>query len=140
MKNNIAIICFISTIFCLCSCRLKTEESVGRWTEIYRDSVFLGIEGEDLDVLFMEAKVSNRVYSRAVERLNKGLHIQGDTLYLDVRNGAEVKVSENIYDYVARMIMHGNRKLKTDTLYEIRQYPATKSYLVIRKDAPPLRK
>lgn len=131
--------CLYAAVFAVLSlsaCRPKGTGEGSRWADAYRDSAFLAIEGGDLELLFLEAKVNHRVYSRAVERIHRGLRVQGDTLYLSIRNGAEVKVSKNIYDYVAHMVALNNRRLKTDTLYEIRQEPGTNGYFVTRKDAP----
>lgn len=39
------------------------------------------------------------IYFQAVGRIKKGLSIKNDTMYLNIKNGAEVKIPENLYAY-----------------------------------------
>lgn len=107
----VIIVFFIPILF---SCKTSIKETDINWEEIYKDSVFLNIEGGDLEQLFIEAKVNHAVYYQAVKRMEKGLSVKDDTLYLKIRNGAEIKISENIYDYVSFMIRLENRKRKNE--------------------------
>ena len=79
------------------SCRSQSGREVVDWAERYRDSVFIDLGNGDLEVRFLEGKVDGSLYSRAAARVLKMPRIQGDTLYLPIKNGAEVKVSENVY-------------------------------------------
>lgn len=119
----------------LFACKSKTEKMNENLTEFFRDSVFLNIEGGNLDNLFMEGRVNHKIYYQAVRRLNRGVSVQGDTLYWSIKNGAEVKVSENIYDYITFVWKLGNKNLRTDKNYEIRKGIEDGVYFVTRKDA-----
>ncbi len=133
MKNDLGIIFFMTVV--LFSCRLQSGWEVVDWAERYRDSVFIDLENGDLEVRFLEGKVDGRVYSRAAARVLKTPRIQGDTLYLPIKNGAEVKVSENVYRYIVDVVRSGNRLLQTDTSYGIRMALPDSTYFVTRKSA-----
>lgn len=123
-------IIFLVGVFSCTSGGKKTN-----WTEIYQDSAFLNIEGGRLENLFIEAKVDRSVYYRALQRMNRGLSIQNDTFCWNIENGAEVKISENIYDYITLQWRLDNEKLKSDTIYEIRISAEDSIYFVAPKNA-----
>lgn len=133
MKNDLGIIFFMTVV--LFSCRLQSGREVVDWAERYRDSVFIDLGNGDLEVRFLEGKVDGSLYSRAAVRVLKTPRIQGDTLYLPIKNGAEVKVSENVYRYIVDVVRSGNRLLQTDTSYGIRMALPDSTYFVTRKSA-----
>lgn len=133
MKNDLGIIFFMTVV--LFSCRSQCGREVVDWAERYRDSVFIDLGNGDLEVRFLEGKVDGSLYSRAAARVLKTPRIQGDTLYLPIKNGAEVKVSENVYRYIVDVVRSGNRLLRTDTSYGIRMALPDSTYFVTRKSA-----
>lgn len=133
MKNDLGIIFFMTVV--LFSCRSQSGREVVDWAERYRDSVFIDLGNGDLEVRFLEGKVDGSLYSRAAVRVLKTPRIQGDTLYLPIKNGAEVKVSENVYRYIVDVVRSGNRLLQTDTSYGIRMALPDSTYFVTRKSA-----
>ncbi len=133
MKNDLGIIFFMTVV--LFSCQSQSGREVVDWAERYRDSVFIDLGNGDLEVRFLEGKVDGSLYSRAAARVLKTPRIQGDTLYLPIKNGAEVKVSENVYRYIVDVVRSGNRLLQTDTSYGIRMALLDSTYFVTRKSA-----
>lgn len=132
--NKLQLYIVILSVFGIFSCKPRAEKDEINWTKVYRDSVFLSIPVGDLDELFSVGQVDQNIYFQAVGRIKKGLTIKNDTLYLNIKNGAEVKISENLYAYFQKRIMSDNRKLKTNPDYEIRQSLLDGSYFVTRKD------
>lgn len=81
------------------------------YTDIYRDSVYLTCEGDlyKPEVIWKNMKV----YSPAYERMRRHLKIESNRLTWDFTNAAELKISQNIYDYVTFMWNQDNEKLAT---------------------------
>lgn len=140
MKNNLNFykdvwsIIFVIMIV-LFSCRLQNGQKVVDWAERYKDSAFIDMGSDDLEAQFLEGNVDMGLYSRAAVRILKTPRVQGDTLYLPIKSGAEVKVSENVYRYIVDVMRSGNRLLQTDTSYGIRMALPDSTYFVTRKSA-----
>ncbi|WP_059025878.1 hypothetical protein [Gabonibacter massiliensis] len=103
---------FISTfviILMSCSCpklKLWNGEEI-----CYKDSVFLGFKGNlDNDTLLSNHQ---NIYLPAFERLKGHLKVENNRLTWNVRNGAEIKISENIYDFITRLWKKQNKRLET---------------------------
>lgn len=135
MKKQLVYIGFIA--LCLAACRQsvsqKGEASVDA-AELYKDSVFLEIKGDNLDALFFEGRVDPRIYYPAVLRIQRFTTVEGDTLRINLNSGAEVKISENIFDYYRSGIVQQNRHLQTDDRYEIRADTINGGYCIAPKD------
>ncbi|MCR9012011.1 hypothetical protein [Gabonibacter chumensis] len=103
---------FISTFVIIqmsCSCpklKLWNGEEI-----CYKDSVFLGFKGNlDNDTLLSNHQ---NIYLPAFERLKGHLKVENNRLTWNVRNGAEIKISENIYDFITRLWKKQNKRLET---------------------------
>ena len=67
-------------------------------TEMYIDSVFLGFEG---DLNYPEVIWGNvDTYLRAFERMKAHLKLKDGALVWNIKNGDELNISENIFEYV----------------------------------------
>lgn len=87
----------------------------GNLAEYYRDSVYLECEGNLIEPEVIWAHQD--VYVPAYERMRRHLHFEGDTLNWDIKNAAEVKVSQNIYDYVIDGWRQANEQLRSGDYY-----------------------
>lgn len=108
MKKLMLNICVL-VIFCSCqSDKIKTHTG----EEIsYKDSVFLKIEG---DLFYPDVMWQNvDTWVRAQARMVKHRRILNNQFVWNVENGAQVKISENIYDYITRWWGRQNEKLAT---------------------------
>lgn len=94
----------------------------------------LKVEGNDLNLPTEWLKVNPIIYRRALHRMNSCLTIKNDTLYWEIQNGAEVKISENIYNYITYLWKYSNAKLKSDTSYEIRKNIQDGGYIITLKN------
>lgn len=103
-------------------------------SEFYKDSVFLEIKGGDLNALFFEGKVDPKIYYPAIRRIRRYMSLENDTIRINLKSGAEIKISENIFDYLRSGIMQDNRRVLTDTNYEVRINTLDGGYNVCRKD------
>ena len=112
----------------------RFTERGGYAAELYKDSVFLEIKGDNLDALFFEGRVDPRIYYPAVLRIQRFTTVEGDTLRINLNSGAEVKISENIFDYYRSGIVQQNRHLQTDDRYEIRADTINGGYCIAPKD------
>lgn len=125
----------VGVVIVLFACGSQEGKGGVDWAERYRDSVFIDLGNGDLEVQFLEGMVDGSLYFRAAARVLKTPRIQGDTLYLPIKNGAEVKVSENVYRYLVDVMRRQNGLLRTDTSYEIRMSLRDSTYFVTRKSA-----
>ena len=132
MKVSQLIICFWAVI-AMASCNNLDKRAAG-WRDFYKDSVFIQIPGKNVHEIF-ELHVSIPL-GDGNRRLMRTRYMSGDTLCLGVPCGADVRVSENIYEYMTWITRRDNEKLKTGTDYEIRLYLPDSSYIVVRKELP----
>lgn len=132
MKVSQLIICFWAVI-AMASCNNSDKRAAG-WRDFYKDSVFIQIPGKNVHEIF-ELHVSIPL-GDGNRRLMRTRYMSGDTLCLGVPCGADVRVSENIYEYMTWVTRRDNEKLKTGTDYEIRLNLLDSSYVVLRKDFP----
>lgn len=79
-------------------------------TELYRDSIFLGFEGSLWDHETIWNNVS--IYLPAFQRMKRHLCVKDNQLFWTFKSGAELKISENIYEYVVDIWNRQNEKLK----------------------------
>lgn len=126
----LGIVCMIFMFGCKCS---SDGTSIAKQ---YKDSVYLEIKGNDLNALFMEGKVDPQIYYPAVNRIRRFMMVKNDTICINLTNGAEVNISENIFDYYYSGIIQDNRRLINDTNYEIRKDTIDGGYNIVRKDLP----
>ena len=80
-------------------------------TEMYIDSVFLGFEG---DLIYPEVIWGNvDTYLRAFERMKAHLKLKDGALVWNIKNGDELNISENIFEYVTGWWSRQNEKLNS---------------------------
>ncbi len=103
---------FISTfVITLMSCSCPKLKLWNGEEICYKDSVFLGFKGNlDNDTLLSNHQ---NIYLPAFERLKGHLKVENNRLTWNVRNGAEIKISENIYDFITRLWKKQNKRLET---------------------------
>ena len=78
--------------------------------KFYADSSFLEIQGDLNDPHVIWGNV--KTYLPAFERMKRYLYVENNRLRWDVVSGAELNISENIYDYVVRCWEGMNRQLE----------------------------
>ena len=90
---------------------IHTPAVYGNLTEFYQDSVYLSFEGNlhEPEVIWGHQDI----YVPAYERMRQHLHFEGDTLNWDFKSAEEIKVSENIYEYVTWSWSYDNNLLRT---------------------------
>lgn len=79
--------------------------------QLYSDSSFLKIEGDLFDPEVIWGNMD--IYSLAYERMKQHLKVSDNHLNWDFNSGAELKISENIYEYVIYMWNSDNKKLES---------------------------
>ena len=89
----------------------NTTKAFGSLAEFYQDSVYLSFEGNlhEPEVIWGHQDI----YVPAYERMRRHLHFEGDTLNWDFKSAEEIKVSENIYEYVIWFWSYDNNLLRT---------------------------
>lgn len=126
MKNKAIIFIFLG-IFCLfttsCKKKVLTDENNKKsevtttqkqsYAELYHDSVYLTCEGNLLEheVIWKNQKI----YVPAYIRMKRHLKFNDNRLVWDFTNAAELKVSQNIYDYVTTLWTCFNQQLAAGT-------------------------
>lgn len=80
--------------------------------QFYADSIFLGIEGNLNEPEIIWGNVDT--YLAALARMNRYLYVEDNRLKWDVMNGAELNISENIYEYVTCSWKATNNRLEED--------------------------
>lgn len=132
MKNEKCNLWFVVMLICVFATTLQGCENNNSsiddeifYSQLYADSVYLGFQGELLDPLVIWGNMD--VYSPAYERMRKHLRFKDNQLQWDMQNGEEMKISENIFNYITMMWKDDNEKLKSgkydlklgSTYYEI---------------------
>lgn len=115
MKSIFSFIIQIFMISLLISCEQEinqTENLFISYEEMYKDSVLLSIEGDLTDPTILWNNMS--IYSFACERMHRHLFI--DTIFnqlkWDFNNSSDLKISENIYNYITNCWVDDNKTLK----------------------------
>lgn len=101
----------------------------------YRDSVYLVIK-EDLtneDSLDTYIHRNWPVYSQAHHRFVQNLYVKDHKLAWDIKTGAEIKISENIFEYLVKQTVYNNEVNLPSGDYEIRIYKKDGCYYVVGK-------
>ena len=108
-----------------------TPEQEFSLREIYRDSAFLGFEGN----LRVDSILLNNleIYLPAFERMQRHLKIKDNRYTWDFENGVEIKISENIYDFITWLWKGQNKRLESgDYILKATEY----GFCVIAKIEP----
>ena len=112
MGKQVCFYVFIFIITLIGGCDQSVEKGIlDRYEtfEMYADSVFLGFEG---DLFYPEIIWGNvDVYLSAFDRMKAHLKVKDDRLTWDFRRGADLNISENIYEYVIGVWQRQNEKL-----------------------------
>ena len=107
-------ISFVAFTMLLGGCSENVQEDFlneNNIAEMYADSVFLGFEG---DLIYPEVIWGNvDTYLRAFERMNAYLKLKDGVLVWDIKNGGELNISENIFDYITGWWSRQNEKLNS---------------------------
>ena len=108
MKQWILNICLFMVIYSCQSDKIKTYmgEEIS-----YKDSVFLDIQGNlnHHDTMRKHADT----WVRALTRMERHHTILNNQFVWNMKNGAQVKVSDNLYDFIIRWWERENARLKT---------------------------
>ena len=92
-------------------CNQNVQNEILDIDKMYVDSVFLGFEG---DLIYPEIIWGNvDTYLLAFGRMNAHLKIKDERLAWDFKSGADLNISENIYDYVTGVWNRRNEKLNS---------------------------
>lgn len=128
MKNLL----FVLTIF-ICSFHCQGQKNIS-----YQDSVYLIIKDDlsNLDSLAPNLWKNVDVYTKAHNRLIRHLYIKDNKLAWDIKSGVDIKISENIYQYITGCITYNNEKHLPSGDYEIRKNKEDGCYYVFPKKSP----
>lgn len=118
MKNercNLWFVVILISVFTVmlqgCENNDSSIENETFYSRLYADSVYLGFEGDLLDPLVIWGNMD--IYSPAYERMRKHLRFKDNQLQWDIQNGEEMKISENIFNYITMMWDADNEMLKS---------------------------
>lgn len=103
-------ICVFLVLFFLGCTEDDTEERLFSLEKFYADSSFLEIQGDLNDPHVIWGNV--KTYLPAFERMKRYLYVENNRLCWDVVSGAELNISENIYDYVVSCWEGMNQQLE----------------------------
>ena len=90
----------------------------------YKDSTFLGCKG-DLQ--------NDSIRQKALERMKRHLKVKNNRLTWNLKNGAQIKVSENIYNYIIRAWKQENTRLETG-MYAIMEDDKRNYFILYKTD------
>ncbi|MFR6543099.1 MAG: hypothetical protein ACLUPL_11210 [Butyricimonas virosa] len=111
---NLIWISFVACMMLLGGCSENVQEDFlneNNIAEMYVDSVFLGFEG---DLIYPEVIWGNvDTYLRAFERMKAHLKLKDGALVWNIKNGDELNISENIFEYVTGWWSRQNEKLNS---------------------------
>lgn len=92
------------------SCRSDKIETYTGEKISYKDSVFLEIKG---DLNYPDVIWGGKdVWIQALVRMERHQRIVDNRFVWNVQNGAQIKISENIYEYIVRWWGRENKKLE----------------------------
>lgn len=97
----------------------------------YADSTFLVIEGNLLEPEVVWSNIA--AFVRAGDRLEQHLFVENGFFKWNVDKGADIKISENIFQHFLYIWKEANKKLKTGN-YEIRNIGGRK--FAVPKNVP----
>lgn len=126
-KHQLTILLISLILFCQCSNESAVKEENLSF-ESFKDSTFLKIEGDLYDPQVIWANVD--IYLAAFDRMKRYLKIEKDVLKWDIEKGAEINISENIYDYIVDGWKCHNKQLASKNYQLIGN---NNSYAVIKK-------
>lgn len=126
-KHQLTILLISLIVFCQCSNESAVKEE-NLSIESFKDSTFLKIEGDLYDPQVIWADVD--IYLAAFDRMKRYLKIEKDVLKWDIEKGAEINISENIYDYIVNGWKCQNKQLASKNYQLIVN---NSSYAVIKK-------
>ena len=87
-----------------------TQTDPDYYLELYKDSTFLGFEGNLMDPPVIWE--NQNVYIPAFERMIRHVKIENNLLTWDFKSAAELKISQNIYDYLTPLWNRMNKRVK----------------------------
>lgn len=122
--------CFTAFTLFLIGCRNKnTNKQYNSFSAFYADSVFLRIEGNlnDPNIIWSNKKV----FIQAVSRLRNHCYLQDSLIKWDFKNAEEVKISDNIVEYVTRGWTIQNQMVKSG---EFEFWNIDGTFVPLRKD------
>lgn len=112
MRKQVCFYVFILIITLISGCNQSVKEEIldrHETFEMYADSVYLGFEG---DLFYPEIIWGNvDVYLSAFNRMKAHLKVKDERLAWDFERGADLNISENIYEYVTGVWQRQNEKL-----------------------------
>lgn len=95
----------------------KTWEEAKKYNDLITDTSFLQVRGEMSDSAIdpLTGKGWNKdyaynqvIYLKAVERAKKYLSVNSNHFVLDLKSGAEINVSEDLYQYIVNLFRNWN--------------------------------
>lgn len=102
------IACFATVIV---GCNENQHSPEISYTALYADSAYLGFEGNLLRPLVIQQNYDT--YLAAYARMSRHLKIEDNHLSWDFTSAEELKISQNIYDYVTSFWEYDNNVLKS---------------------------
>lgn len=130
-KSYPLLICLFLLV--LISCLSKKDETpeTARLQDVsYQDSVYLEFEGNLYEPLIIRSHMD--IYIPAYNRLMRHVYIKNNRLVTDLKSGEEIRISENIFEYLIDAINDGNEKLSQSTEYAIYQNKFDGFYIVMK--------
>ncbi|MEG0796442.1 MAG: hypothetical protein RR397_08085 [Odoribacter sp.] len=122
------LITFVYGVFVSCGVRKNLTEI----KKSYADSVHLNIKG---NLILPEIIWDNKeIYLQAFRRMEACKYVYNGRFKWNIKNGAILKISENIFQYLVQVWKNDNKNLATGQ-YEIRMTPEG-YYLALPKDSP----
>ena len=114
MRKQVCFYVFIFIITLISGCNQSVKEEIldrQKTFEMYADSVYLVFEG---DLFYPEIIWGNvDVYLSAFNRMKAHLKVKDGRLTWDFERGADLNISENIYEYVTGVWQRQNKQLNS---------------------------
>ena len=104
--------------------KLWNEEEV-----CYKDSTFLSFKGDLQNNTTRQTY--QKIYLQALERMKRHLKVKNNRLIWNLKNGTQIKVSENIYNYIIRTWERENTRLETE-MYAIMEDNKRNYYILYK--------
>lgn len=122
----------------LCICFIGQENCQAQKQISYQDSVYLIIKGNMSNMDSVGVNIWNNlsIYNRAYNRFIHHLYVKDNKLVWNIKKGADIKISENIYQYLNYCFTYDNEVNLPSGEYEIRIDEKDNCYYVIPKKTP----
>ena len=119
------------SVLCLIGCEKSMLDNNLSYASLYADSVYLSFDGNLNDPRVIDANLDK--YMQAYRRLTKHLTYKEGFLSWDLDSAPEVKVSQNIYDYLIGCWKYDNTLLASG---EYKLDLVADGYRIIPKEIP----